>query len=114
MAATSATRVRHGRRRSERVPILYPGRLPGRLATDWSAHRVRLAAFLCPDYDDAVPRFNHIEPVPVHVSNGEGLRPSGIGGLRHGIFFLCDLVHLGVVLLRRAVERSHLPPLCAT
>ena len=51
-------------------------------------------------------------PLAVHASNDKGLRRSGAVILRRGILFLCDLVHLGVVLLRRADERGRLPSLC--
>ena len=94
------------------VPAVLPGRPSGHLATDRPAHRVRLAALLCGWGNNLVPDVDHSQPDSFHAPNGEGLRRSGAVVLRRGIFFLCDLVHLGVVLLRRTVERSRLPPLC--
>jgi hypothetical protein len=82
------------------------------IATDRPARRVRLAALLCGCGDDAVPDLDHGEPVAVHASKGSGLRRSGAPVVRRGLLLLCNVVHLGVVLLRSPAEHRHLPPLC--
>ena len=104
--------ARRRRPRGWRVPAVLPGRLSGHLAADRPAHRARLAALLCGRCNNLVPDVDRSQPDCFHAPNGEGFRRSGAVVLRRGIFFLYDLVHLGVVLLRRAVERSRLPPLC--
>ena len=112
VATVSAARVRRGRSRSGAVSAVLPGGFSSRLAAHRSAHRVRLAAFFCGSGNDAVPAVDHRQPDSVHAPNGSDLRCSGAVVLCRSLLLLCDLVHLGVVLLRRADERSCLPSLC--
>ncbi|MBI2715152.1 MAG: HAD family hydrolase [Rhizobiales bacterium] len=112
VAPASAARICCGRLCGGRVPAVFPGCFANRLAAGRRPHRVCLATFLCRGGDHTVPDVDHLKPIPIHASNSEGFRRSGAGILRRGILFLCDLVHLGVVLLRRADERGGLPSLC--
>ena len=71
-APAHADGVCSGGVRRGHLPVRARG-LPGGVAADWPARRVRLAALLCRGSDDAVPGFDHRGPL---LSTLRGLRSS--------------------------------------
>ena len=75
-----------------------------------SAHRIRFTALLCGCDDDAVLAVDRDQPAAVHTPHGCCLRRIGAAVVWRGLRFLCDVVHLGLVLLRSAAERGGVSP----
>lgn len=111
-AQTSIARVRCGRPCGGPVPAVLPGHISSRRTAGRPAHRIRLSALLRRRGHDVLSVVDQCQPGAVHASGREGLRHPGLAVVRCRLLLLRQVVHLGVVPVRGADERGHLPSLC--